>query len=83
MQSAATQLKDDSFHFDGLVRVLCSSPAVKNFLREEDSAFQQQQQHKLLMQGRQVKPEPGVAQPAAPSALVKPLQEEIVALVVT
>ena len=84
MQSAAKQLNDGSFHFDGLVRVLCSSPAVKRFLREEDTAFQQQQQHKLCKQGRQANSEPGAAQPAVPLALTtQPPQEEIVALVVT
>ena len=83
MQSAAKQLDDGSFHFDGLVRVLCSSPAVKRLLREEDTAFQQQQQDKLCMQGRQAQPEEGAAQPAVPSALNKPPQEEIVAVVVT
>eukprot|EP00891_Asterochloris_glomerata_P007179 jgi/Astpho2/7179/Aster-x0759 len=81
MQSAAKQLKDGSFHFDGLVRVLCSSPVMKKVLREEDTAFQQQQQHTLRMQGRQAKPEP--AQPAALSALDRPRQEEIVAVVVS
>lgn len=81
MQSAAKQLNDGSFHFDGLVRVLCSSPVVKKVLREEDTAFQQQQQHTLRMQGRQAKPEP--AQPAALSALDRPPQEEIVAAIVS
>ena len=79
MQSAAKQQVDGSFHFDGLVRVLCSSPAVQQFLREEDTAFQQ---HKLHKQGRQANPKSSAAQLAAPSALNRP-PEEIVAVVVT